>query len=395
MVKKKLFVSKVDEKLKAAEARRAELERAKAEEIQKKIEMRRDRMKKFETDENKRSNLNLAAVAEEEAEVEVKVSKARNIKEFKYMKQADGKVIKLDWSIRKRKRKRKRNDHVTSKLFTVNGVEKLIEKEQFEVSKVILGILKRSISARHPIQNKFAQLHGRITEIQEKNNRTFAYENALNFIGSISPIRLPEFEADMGQLSRISSPPTGIEELQMKYSNIEELTKVKGELGVEGKGNIFKLNNIYNPNNNNDDSYKISNYNNSFYNDEISKAIKFIDGETMKTPTKLSPKKSIFNNGEGENNFSTVISPMKRPYKEIEAEVVYTPQRKSGRRLNDEEIIYDDERVSQILLNDPNSAFISNPYITTRRGRGTEGLRGGEEELKGGEEELRGEEEKN
>jgi transcription initiation factor IIF auxiliary subunit len=85
--------------------------------------MRRDRMKKFETDENKRSNLNLATVAEEEAEVEVKVSKARNIKEFKYMKQADGKVIKLDWSIRKRKQ----NDHVTSKLFTVNGVEKLIE----------------------------------------------------------------------------------------------------------------------------------------------------------------------------------------------------------------------------------------------------------------------------
>lgn len=85
--------------------------------------MRRDRMKKFETDENKRSNLNLATVAEEEAEVEVKVSKARNIKEFKYMKQADGKVIKLDWSIRKRKQ----NGHVTSKLFTVNGVEKLIE----------------------------------------------------------------------------------------------------------------------------------------------------------------------------------------------------------------------------------------------------------------------------
>lgn len=87
--------------------------------------MRRDRMKKFETDENKRSNLNSATVAEEEAEVEVKVSKARNIKEFKYMRQADGKVIKLDWSIRKRKRKQ--NDHVTSKLFTVNGVEKLIE----------------------------------------------------------------------------------------------------------------------------------------------------------------------------------------------------------------------------------------------------------------------------
>lgn len=43
--------------------------------------------------------------------------------------------------------------------------------------------------------------------------------------------------------------------------------------------------------------------------------------------------------------------------------VVYTPQRKSGRRLNDEEIIYDDENVSQILLKDPNAAFISNPVI--------------------------------
>lgn len=42
--------------------------------------------------------------------------------------------------------------------------------------------------------------------------------------------------------------------------------------------------------------------------------------------------------------------------------VVYTPQRKSSRRaLNEEEIIYADEKVSQILLNDPDAAFISNP----------------------------------
>lgn len=47
----------------------------------------------------------------------------------------------------------------------------------------------------------------------------------------------------------------------------------------------------------------------------------------------------------------------------ISITVVYTPQRKSARRLNENEIIYDDEQVSQILLNDPNSAFISNPVI--------------------------------
>ena len=46
--------------------------------------------------------------------------------------------------------------------------------------------------------------------------------------------------------------------------------------------------------------------------------------------------------------------------------VVYTPQRKCARRLNEEEIIYDDESVSQILLNDPNSAFISNPVTGQR-----------------------------
>lgn len=46
------------------------------------------------------------------------------------------------------------------------------------------------------------------------------------------------------------------------------------------------------------------------------------------------------------------------------SKVVYTPQRKSARRLGDDEIIYDDEQVSQLLLNDPNAAFIANPVRT-------------------------------
>lgn len=165
------------------------------------------------------------------------------------------------------------------------------------MAEVILGIMKRSIEARHPIQNKFAHLHGRIIEIKEKNKRAFAYESALNFTGSISPIRVPEFEADMGQLSRISTPPAGIEELEKKYSNIEELADMKDQISF-----VNVITNDYEP---------ICGFNDSNYSLDYN----LVNNEHLGTPTKLSPKKST--NG---NNFPTVISPMKRPHKEIEAE---------------------------------------------------------------------------
>lgn len=173
------------------------------------------------------------------------------------------------------------------------------------MAEVILGILKRSIEARHPIQNKFAHLHGRIIEIKEKNKRVFAYESALNFTGSISPIRVPEFEADLGQLSRISTPPAGIEELERKYSNIDDLlNKDKDHEEHEHKDSYVNVI----TNDNSFHGFNESNY--SFDEPPVS-------NEPPETPTKLSPKKSFNGNG---NNFPTVISPMKRPHKEIEAE---------------------------------------------------------------------------
>ena len=87
------------------------------------------------------------------------------------------------------------------------------------MANVLLGIMKRAIGARHPIQNKFAQLHGKIVEKRERNKRIFSAASALNFTGSISPVRIPEFEADLNQLSRISSP-IGMDEIGKKYSNI-------------------------------------------------------------------------------------------------------------------------------------------------------------------------------
>ena len=174
---------------------------------------------------------------------------------------------------------------------------------------VILGIMKRAIEARHPIQNKFAHLHGRIIEIKEKNKRVFAYENALNFTGSISPIRVPEFEADLGQLSRISSPPAGIEELQRKYVNIEEISR------DDDKNNDKD---DYKHDDNDDKDTKHNEYEQKYaFNESNYSMDAFKFQEPPKTPTK-SPKKTNLN--VDKNNFPAVISPMKRPHKEIEAE---------------------------------------------------------------------------
>lgn len=171
------------------------------------------------------------------------------------------------------------------------------------MADIILGILKRAIEARHPIQNKFARLHGRIIEIKEKKKRVFAHENALNFTGSISPIRVPEFEVDLGQLSRISSPPAGIEELERKYFNIEEISRIIEDKGEGEDDNIIM-------------SYEAESaayaFNESYYS---------IDGSVVKIQEPPNtPKKANLNLNLDENNFPAVISPMKRPHKEIDAE---------------------------------------------------------------------------
>lgn len=152
---------------------------------------------------------------------------------------------------------------------------------------MILGIMKRSVEARHPIQNKFAHLHGRITEIKEKNRRTGVYEGGLNFVGSISPIRVPEFEVDMGMLSRISSP-VGMEEFDIKYTEVESGHEPVTVNVTDTRCYVSTV----------DDSHSHFEY----------------EEQPVKTPMK-SPKRS-----NATHNFPTVISPMKRPNKEIEAD---------------------------------------------------------------------------
>lgn len=179
------------------------------------------------------------------------------------------------------------------------------------MAEVILGIMKRSIVARHAIQNKFAQLHGRIVGIKERNKRIFSAASALNFTGSISPVRIPEFEADMNKLSRLSSP-IGMEEIGQKYSNIE------AELEDECKNeetNSEKYQGNHDiehfPYDHNDGGSPI--INSPIQNDA---AVKLI---IPRTPSKKSSE-----NQTDQTNFPAVISPMKRPQKDIEAEGKHT-----------------------------------------------------------------------
>ena len=78
--------------------------------------MRRDRMKKVETDENKKSIGNSAAAAA------VAAVRTRNIKEFGYIKLVDGNLIKLNWTATENRKKNQ-----SMKLFTIKCVENLIE----------------------------------------------------------------------------------------------------------------------------------------------------------------------------------------------------------------------------------------------------------------------------
>ena len=126
------LVSKVDEKLKAAEARRAELQRAKAEEQERKYnliwsylicinfiyirqEMRKSRLSSQISVMKSNDQLNTAT----------QTQKVVNVRDFAYLKvSGKPKLFKLDWNATKRE---KSDEQKKRKLFTIAVVEKLIQ----------------------------------------------------------------------------------------------------------------------------------------------------------------------------------------------------------------------------------------------------------------------------
>ena len=175
--------------------------------------------------------------------------------------------------------------------------------------------MRRSCPARHPIQNKFAHLHGRIVEQKERMKRAFTHASALNFVGSISPVRVPEFEADLTKLSRLSSP-IGMDEIAKKYENIEELSRanVAGSTTMSTAQITHSTHTTYSNFNPYDhdlipDDYEIP--------PEVSTPPPPVPA-AAKSPRKNS--NAISNENDQQTNFPTVISPMKRPQKDIEAE---------------------------------------------------------------------------
>lgn len=80
-------------------------------------------MKKVETDENKKSNGNAVSAVSAGAGA-IDDVRARDIKEFGYMKLVNGNLIKLNWTLNER---RKKNQLMPLKLFTIKCVDELIE----------------------------------------------------------------------------------------------------------------------------------------------------------------------------------------------------------------------------------------------------------------------------
>ena len=170
------------------------------------------------------------------------------------------------------------------------------------MTEIILGIMKRAMPARHLIQNKFARLYGQLAQMKEKikrqnlveNSKKFLYET--EFMGSISPVRLPEFEADLDKLSRIStSSPCEKERREfLEVSNLYVNGIGLGSISIEHVQNNKQ---------------------------QIHEPCDQVNYEIVPPPPS-TPQKSenVSNQNFQQTNFPTVISPMKRPFKDIEAE---------------------------------------------------------------------------
>lgn len=179
--------------------------------------------------------------------------------------------------------------------------------------EVILGIMKRATPARHPIQNKFARLYGQLAELKENNKRLKlacmqdrSVPGVMEFMGSISPVRIPEFEADLDRLSGISSPAGG---------EFMEVGKLYGDGIGLASISIEHVHCLTNEYLNEYKNKEISlNYENEFKIEIPCDRIK-----PLLTPNN-SENISINHQNFHQTNFPTVISPMKRPFKDIEAD---------------------------------------------------------------------------
>jgi hypothetical protein len=175
---------------------------------------------------------------------------------------------------------------------------------------VILGILKRSVPARHAIQNKFAHLYGQIVQVKERNKRHFSHDSALNFTGSISPVRLPDFEADLNALSKVSSP------LGSEFLAIGQLYADARSLEVKDDYAAYKQNDdkaqTHNHNHNHNQTHNHNyEHNVDSFNDVDTAAFYSPERCEISTTTENRPDLT---------NFPTIISPLKRPHRDIEAD---------------------------------------------------------------------------
>ena len=195
----------------------------------------------------------------------------------------------------------------------------------------MLDVLRRSCSSRHPIQNKFLQLNSKLLALE----RSRAQLEMRRRSDSISPLDSPKFSCNLNDLR---SPGSSMEALY------------KDDDGLLSNAAIDEITNRHN-----------LSPTKSLLNNRHRSAMAVL---LERTPTKSTPSlSSSMIPRSVPNNFKTVLSPRKHQLKDVDAQIVLTPLRKSGRSKRDAEggEEYTEEKITELLLQDESIAFVSNP----------------------------------
>lgn len=199
---------------------------------------------------------------------------------------------------------------------------------------VMLDILRRSCSSRHPIQNKFLQLQSKLMALE----RSRAQLEMRRRSDSISPLDSPKFSCNLNDLR---SPGSSMEAL---YKDGDGLLSNAAIDEITSRHNLSPVKNRY--------ALKPSLASNAHF-------------LLQKTPVKQQQQstmsripRSVPDSG---NNFKTILSPRKHQMRDLDAQTVLTPLRKSARNGNQSESEYTEEKVAELLLQDESVAFVSNP----------------------------------
>ncbi len=195
----------------------------------------------------------------------------------------------------------------------------------------MIDILRRSCSSRHPIQNKFLQLQSKLLALE----RSRAQLEMRRRSDSISPLDSPKFSCNLNDLR---SPGSSMEAM---YKDGDGLLSSAAIDEITSRHNLSPIKNRF--------ALKPS----------LASNVHLLQKTPVKQQSTMASMipRSVPDKG---NNFKTVLSPRKHQMRDVEAQTILTPLRKSA-RTTASEVEYTEEKVAELLLQDESVAFVSNP----------------------------------